>query len=192
MFAVYLENVRRTRPLIHSITNYVTANDYSPGIELVDAGENTVMCRTFSKIYGLGGMRVGWCYAPAPIVGVLNRIRSPFNVAVPSQVAAIAALEDHAFFDLCLAHNEMWRPWLAEQLQALGLGVTPSVTNFVLVHFPDASGAQEANACLQRHEVIVRPVANYGLPAALRISVGTEEEMRRVVAALTEYKEGAA
>ncbi len=170
---------------------YVTRNDYSPGAELVDAGENTVMTRTFSKIYGLGGLRVGWCYAPASIADVLNRVRSPFNVTAAAQAAAAAALEDTQFFDLCLAHNQMWRPWLTEEIRKLGFEVTESVCNFLLVHFAPGDRAK-AEAALTAKEVIVRPVAGYGLPDALRISVGTEEENRRVVAALAEVKEGAA
>jgi len=167
---------------------FVTRNDYSPGAELVDAGENTVMTRTFSKIYGLGGLRVGWCYAPASIADVLNRTRSPFNVSAAAQAAAVAALADMEFFDLCLAHNAMWRPWLTEQMRALGLGVTESNGNFILVHFPKGDTAA-AQAALAEEEVIVRPVAGYGLPDALRISIGTEDEMKRVVSALTAYRE---
>jgi histidinol-phosphate aminotransferase len=170
---------------------YVTRNDYSAGAELVESTGNTVMTRTFSKIYGLGGLRVGWCYAPAAIADVLNRVRSPFNVTSAAQAAAQAAMEDTQFFDLCLAHNQMWLLWLSEQVRALGFEVTPSCGNFILVHFAPG-GAEKAIAALTRHEVIVRPVAGYGLPNALRISVGTEEENRRVVAALAEMKEGAA
>ncbi len=170
---------------------YVTRNDYSAGAELVEATNNTVMTRTFSKIYGLGGMRIGWCYAPAAIADVLNRVRSPFNVSAAAQVAAVAAIEDTQFFDLCLAHNQMWLPWLTEQARALGFRVTDSCGNFLLVHFAPGEVAR-AEAAFARQAVIVRPVAGYGLPDALRISVGIEEENRRVIAALTELKEGTA
>ncbi len=172
-------------------SEFVTRNDYSPGAELVDAGENTVMCRTFSKIFGMGALRLGWCYAPASIADVLNRVRAPFNVSAAAQAAGVAALEDTAFFDLCLAHNQMWRPWLTERIEALGLEVTPSFANFLLVHFPKGD-VPKAEAALAEQAVLVRAVAGYGLPDALRISVGTEEENRRVVAGLTAYKEGAA
>jgi len=167
---------------------FVGRNDYSAGADLVATSNNTVMTRTFSKIYGLGGLRVGWCYAPEEIAGVLNRARSPFNVSAAAQAAAVAALEDTAFFDLCLAHNDMWRPWLTEQVRALGLGVTDSCTNFILVHFP-AGDVAAAQAALSEQAVIVRPLAGYNLPDSLRISIGTEDEMKRVVAALTAYRE---
>lgn len=170
---------------------FVTRNDYSAGADLVDAGENTVMCRTFSKIFGMGALRLGWCYAPQSIADVLNRVRSPFNVSAAAQAAGVAAIEDTAFFELCLAHNQMWQPWLTERISALGLKVTPSSTNFVLVHFPEGD-VPKAEAALAEQAVLVRAVAGYGLPNALRITVGTEDENRRVVAALTAYKEGAA
>lgn len=170
---------------------FVTRNDYSPGTELVASADNTVMFRTFSKIFGMGALRLGWCYAPAAIADVFNRIRSPFNVSAAAQAAGVAALEDTAYFDLCLAHNQMWLPWLAEKIEALGLKVTPSFANFLLVHFPEGD-VPKAEAALARQAVLVRQVAGYGLPNALRISVGTDDENRRVVAGLTEYREGAA
>jgi histidinol-phosphate aminotransferase len=139
----------------------------------------------------MGALRLGWCYAPAAISDVFNRVRSPFNVSAAAQAAGVAALEDTAFFDLCLAHNQMWLPWLAEKIEALGLKITPSFANFLLVHFPEGD-VPKAEAALARQAVLVRQVAGYGLPNALRISVGTEEENRRVVAGLTEYREGAA
>jgi histidinol-phosphate aminotransferase len=168
---------------------YVSRNDYADGTELVDAGENTVMLRTFSKIFALGGMRLGWAYAPAGIVDVLNRVRGPFNVAAPAQAAGIAALEDLAFQDRCRAHNDRLLPWFAAEVGRLGLTTLPSVGNFVMVEFP-ASGphtAAAANEFLMGRAIIPRAVANYGLPNHLRVTIGTEDEMKAVVAALAEF-----
>jgi histidinol-phosphate aminotransferase len=168
---------------------YVSRNDYADGTELVDAGENTVMLRTFSKIFALGGMRLGWAYAPAGIVDVLNRVRGPFNVAAPAQAAGIAALEDLAFQDRCRAHNDRLLPWFAAEVGKLGLTTLPSVGNFVMVEFP-ATGphtAAAANEFLMGRAIIPRAVANYGLPNHLRVTIGTEDEMKAVVAALAEF-----
>ncbi|HEX6978601.1 MAG TPA: histidinol-phosphate transaminase [Alphaproteobacteria bacterium] len=168
---------------------YVSRNDYSAGAELVDVGDNVVMTRTFSKIFALGGMRLGWAYCPPAVADVLNRVRGPFNVSAPAQAAGIAALEDLAFMDRSRAHNDVWLPWLTQQLTALGLKVVPSVGNFVLVEFPKTGPktAAAANAHLNARGIIPRAVANYGLPDHLRITIGTEDEMRAVVAALAEF-----
>jgi histidinol-phosphate aminotransferase len=160
---------------------YVVRNDYEPGIELVEAHKNVVMCRTFSKIYALGGMRIGWAYGSAEIADALNRVRNPFNVNAAAQAAAVAALEDVAATDRAREHNDIWLPWLARELGALGLRVNPSVGNFLLVRFPDADAAWSH---LQRNGIIVRKMAAYHLPDWLRITVGTEAENRAVVAAV--------
>ena len=144
------------------------------------------MTRTFSKIHALGGARLGWAYCPPAIADVLNRVRSPFNVGSPAQAAGLAAIEDTDFTKRVLDHNETWRPWLAQQLQELGLEV-PSVTgNFVLARFPVNSGgtADDADRHLKEHGIIVRRMAAYGLPDCLRITIGLEAEMRAVTDAL--------
>ncbi|MGV6874821.1 histidinol-phosphate transaminase [Pseudochelatococcus sp. B33] len=169
---------------------YARANDYSAGIELVSENENVIMTRTFSKIYGLAALRVGWGYAPAGIADAFNRIRAPFNVNTPASAAAIAALEDEAHLAAAVAHNSKWLEWLNESIRALGLAVTPSAANFLLVHFPREEGrdARAADAFLAARGLLVRAVAAYGLPDALRISVGTEEANRLLVAALAEFQ----
>jgi histidinol-phosphate aminotransferase len=173
---------------------YVQRNDYEAGIELVATNENVVMCRTFSKIHGLAALRLGWLYGPAPIVDALNRIRGPFNVNAPAIAAGIAAIEDSAHVERSRAHNTQWLGWLTEEIGKLGLTVTPSVANFVLIHFPTTEGgrAQDADAFLTRRGLILRQVGAYKLPNALRMSVGSEEANRLVVEALSAFLAGAA
>ena len=173
--------------------DYVRRNDYESGIELVATSDNVVMCRTFSKIHGLAGLRLGWLYGPAPIVDAVNRIRGPFNVNLPAIAAGVAAIEDTAHIEMSREHNTRWLAWLTEEIGKLGLEVTPSVANFVLIHFPTTKGrtAQDADAFLIRRGLILRQVGKYELPNALRMSVGTEEANRLVVAALAEFVKGA-
>ncbi|HWD49976.1 MAG TPA: histidinol-phosphate transaminase [Rhizomicrobium sp.] len=168
---------------------YVRRNDYDTGTELVSQFENVVMTRTFSKIYGLAGLRVGWAFCPAHVADALNRVRGPFNVSIPAQRAAAAALEDMAHVEAAIEHNEKWRGWLLDSIRALGLRVDESVANFVLIHFPKKSGqtARDADAFLTKHGVIVRPVAAYDLPDCLRLTIGSEEANRAAVSALRDF-----
>lgn len=168
---------------------YVRRNDYDTGMELVSQFDNVVMTRTFSKAYGLAALRVGWAYCPPAIADVLNRIRGPFNVSVPAQMAAAAALADRAHLEKALAHNDKWLPWLTGQIRALGLKVDDSVANFVLIHFPSEGphSAKAADAFLTARGLILRGVANYELPHALRLTVGSEEANRLVVEALGDF-----
>jgi histidinol-phosphate aminotransferase len=168
---------------------YVQRNDYESGIELVATTDNVVMTRTFSKIYGLASLRLGWMYGPAHVVDAINRIRGPFNVNGPAIAAGIAAISDTAHVEKSRAHNTRWLAWLTEEIGKLGLPVTPSAANFVLIHFPETKGrtAKEADAFLTRRGLILRQVGVYKLPNALRMSVGTEEANRLVVQALKEF-----
>ncbi len=165
---------------------YVRRNDYSAGIDLVANSQNVVMMRTFSKIHGLAALRLGWAFCPEAIADVLNRVRGPFNVSAPAIAAGVAAIRDAAFMETAVAHNEQWLPWLTGELETLGLTVTPSVGNFILVHFPDEEGrrAPDADAFLQDHGVYLRRMEGYGLPHCLRLTIGTEEANRLVVEAL--------
>jgi histidinol-phosphate aminotransferase len=165
---------------------YVKRNDYESGIELVATSENVVMTRTFSKIYGLAALRLGWLYGPAHVVDAVNRIRGPFNVNAPSIAAGVAALADVAHVERAREHNEKWLAWLTDEIRKLGLKVTPSVGNFILIHFPDAKTAKDADARLTARGLVLRAVGAYHLPNALRMSVGTEEANRGVVATLAE------
>jgi histidinol-phosphate aminotransferase len=167
-----------------------TLNDYGPGTRLVEAGENVVMTRTFSKIYALGGLRLGWAYCPAAIADILNRLRNPFNVASAAQIAGIAALSDAPLVERARLHNDQWRAWTTKELRGLGLEVPQSFGNFVLVRFgaePNRNAAA-ADAFLKARGIIARGMAAYGLPESLRITIGLENEMRAVVAALAEFR----
>jgi histidinol-phosphate aminotransferase len=149
------------------------------------------MCRTFSKIHGLAALRLGWLYGPAPVVDALNRIRGPFNVNQPAIAAGIAAIGDAAHVQMSQAHNETWLAWLTAEIGKLGLVVTPSAANFVLIHFPTAKGrtAQDADRFLTARGLILRQVGAYKLPHALRMTVGSEEANRLAVAALGDFLE---
>jgi histidinol-phosphate aminotransferase len=170
-------------------SEYVRRNDYEAGLELVATTENTVMTRTFSKIYGLAALRLGWAYCPAPVADVLNRVRGPFNVTAPAIAAGVAALQDKAHIEASIAHNEKWLPWVTAECEKIGIEVTPSIGNFVLMHFPSTKGkdAVSADEYLKGRGIILRRVAAYGLPNCLRMTVGTEDDNRRVVAALAEF-----
>jgi histidinol-phosphate aminotransferase len=170
---------------------YVRRNDYEAGIELAGSSENVVMMRTFSKLHGLAAVRLGWMYGPKAIVDVINRVRGPFNVNAPALAAGVAAIQDRAFQDQAIAHNDRWLPWVTKELEGLGLTVTPSVGNFILFHFAAGAegpkGARAADAFLKSKGIILRAVGAYGLPGALRMTIGTEAENRAVVAALKEF-----
>src|SRR5262249_50658896 len=148
---------------------YVRRNDYESGIELVATSDNVVMCRTFSKIYGLAALRLGWLYGPAPIVDAVNRIRGPFNVNAPAIAAGVAATADPALSDMSREHIPRWLAWLTAEIGKLGLEVTPSVANFLLIHFPATKGrtAEDADAFLTARGLILRQVGAYKLPNAL-------------------------
>jgi histidinol-phosphate aminotransferase len=167
---------------------YVRRTDYEAGIELAGSAENVVMTRTFSKI-GLGGARIGWMYGPLHIVDAINRVRGPFNVNATAIEAGIAAIRDRAHVERSVAHNETWLTWLSGEMAGLGLRVTPSVGNFLLIHFPDDQkhSAAAADDYLSARGYILRRVSGYGFPNALRMTVGTEEANRGVVAALTTF-----
>ena len=168
---------------------YVRRNDYGSGLELALEADNVVMVRTFSKIHGLAALRLGWLVGPAHVVDALNRIRGPFNVSAPAIAAGAAAIADEAHVAKALAHNDAWLPKLTEAIEALGLKVTPSVGNFLLIHFPEQTGktAAEADAFLSSRGLVLRAVKAYGLPNALRMTIGSDEANTLVIAALGEF-----
>jgi histidinol-phosphate aminotransferase len=169
---------------------YARQNDYDSGLELARTNDNVVMTRTFSKVYGLAGLRVGWAYGPAHVADTLNRVRGPFNVNIAAQHAAVAALGDREHLERSVAHNETWRAWLRKEIRDLGYDVTESAANFILIHFPDDAGrrASDADRFLCARGLILRGVDAYNLPNALRMTVGGEEANRALVEALREFK----
>ena len=163
---------------------YVDRPDYDAGVKLVDAGDNTVMTRTFSKIFGMGGLRLGWCYGPPAIIDVMNRVRGPFNVSLAAQEAGVAALAEPHWVEAGRAHNAAQRARLATALEALGIKIWPSEGNFLLADFGTPAAAEATDAALRRRGIIVRAMRAYDLPHCLRITVGTAEECDMVVEAL--------
>ena len=167
---------------------YVEEPGYEAGAGLVEAFDNVVMTRTFSKIYGLAGLRLGWGYFPPAIADVMGRIRGPFNVGAPALAAGAAALGDQDFVARNRAHNRRERGWLEQRLGAMGLSFLPSAGNFILVKFPEGEerGARAVLDHLRRGGVLVREMEAYGLSEWLRISIGTQEANRRCIDLLAE------
>jgi histidinol-phosphate aminotransferase len=165
---------------------YVTAADYPDGAELVAEYDNVVMLRTFSKIYGLAALRLGWAFCPPAVADVLNRVRGPFNVTAAAQAAGVAALRDQDHVARSREHNARCMAWFADKLARINLRVEPSVGNFVLVRFADAA---DAAAFLKSRGILVRPMGGYGLPEHLRVTLGSDDEMGAVVAALSDYEQ---
>lgn len=168
---------------------FVRENDYQAGLELVKKSNNVVMTRTFSKIHGLAALRLGWCYGPAEVIDVLNRIRGPFNVAEPAIQAGIASISDHEHLENTYQFNKKWLDKITHELIQMGLKVTPSVTNFILVHFPLEAGQTSADvdAHLKSDGIIVRRMEAYALPHTLRISIGTEEANLALLQSLSTF-----
>ncbi len=169
---------------------FCTEPSFDVGLNLARGCGNVVVTRTFSKLHGLAALRVGWAYAPAAVVAAVDRIRLPFNTTIGAQEAAIVALADEDFQARSLALVETWRPWLTQQLGGLGLDVTPSQANFLLVGFPKAPDGRTAAAAeifLAERGYLVRGLTNYGLPDHLRITVGLEQHNRDVIAGLAAF-----
>ena len=163
---------------------YVTAPDYTTGLDLVGEAENVVMVRTFSKM-GLAAARIGWMVGPEHVVDTINRVRGPFNVNLPAQLAGAAAVRDTEFTARLKEHNHRWRDWLTAELHGNQMRVVPSQANFIMVLFPDAGAATAAFEALMAAGWIVREISqSYGIANGLRISIGTEEAMRGVAGVL--------
>jgi histidinol-phosphate aminotransferase len=162
--------------------------DYDAGAALIAERGNVVMTRTFSKIYGLGGLRVGWGYGPRAVIDVLNRIRGPFNLSTAALAAAEAAVRDVAWVRRCRNENAKWRDWLARTLAEMGVPSDVATANFVLARFADPAEAEACDAHLRGEGIIVRRVAGYKLPHCLRITVGDEASCRRVAHAIGQFK----
>ena len=168
---------------------YVDKKDYTNGIELTTKYNNIACTRTFSKIYGLAALRIGWAYASKEVVEFLNRIRLPFNINSIAQKAAVAALQDTKFIDNAVKHNNIWKPFVEKELQKNEIEIIPGVGNFVLAKFKNI---KQANACysyLENNNIFVRKVSEYGLPEFLRITVGLEKENIFICKIINEFME---
>lgn len=161
---------------------------FDAGKALVEARDNVFMSRTFSKIYGLGGMRVGWGYGPQAVIDVVNRIRGPFNLSAAALAAAEAAVRDTQHTEKCRIENARWRDWLSNKLAELGVPSDTSTANFILARFTNEAEASACDDHLRSQGIIVRKVAGYGLPNCLRITVGDESACRRVAHAIAQFK----
>lgn len=167
---------------------YAQGSDgYENGFNLAKSRDDIVVMRTFSKIYGLAGLRLGYGYCPSEVADICNRLRGPFNVSVPAQIAALAALGDDDFLERSVSHNSEWRAWTGARLTECGLKVYPSAGNFLLVHFKDAEDAESCRQHLKGEGILVRQMGAYKLPHCLRISIGTGEEMELALAAIKMY-----
>jgi histidinol-phosphate aminotransferase len=167
---------------------FVTAPDYDPGTGLAGSADNVVMTRTFSKLYGLASLRIGWAYASTSIIGALQKIRTPFNTNAPALAAATAAMLDREYADYVRDHNSQWLDIMGRELTMLGLQPIPGVANFIFVRFPDParSAAAAANFLLMRG-IIPRPVGAGGPQTHLRITIGLPQENLAVLHALREF-----
>jgi histidinol-phosphate aminotransferase len=168
---------------------FVDDPNYEDGLELARTATNVIVCRTFSKMYGLAALRIGWAYASAAMSDAMDRIRAPFNLNLPGQAAAIAALEDKAFLDHSRAQVLEQRPRLEAGLQRLGLTVYPSQGNFVMARFPTKPGrtAAEAEVFLAGRGILVRGLGGYQIADGLRITVGLGEHVDAVIEGLSAF-----
>jgi histidinol-phosphate aminotransferase len=168
--------------LDHAYEEFVEARDYPNAVDLVNENENVVVTRTFSKIYGLASLRIGWCYSSNYIAEILNKVRGPFNVSGPAQFAAIAALEDEEFFELSKKHNSKWLKIFFDELKNNSQIIAhPSVGNFILLDFGSKENCRKANQALLEQGIIVREMGVYGLENCLRVTIGTDEENSKIL-----------
>jgi len=168
---------------------YIAKDDpaYTDGAEFVETHDNVVMLRTFSKIYGLGSLRLGWGYFPPAVLAVLASIRGPFSVNTAAAAAGRAAMLDRAFVEKSLAHNSTWMPKIQESIRQAGFDPLPSRANFFLIRFVSDAEAAAAHAFMQQRGILLRQMVPYGLPACLRMSLGDDEEMDIVSAAFKDF-----
>lgn len=180
--------------LDQAYAEYLDADEDDGGLELAKTAANVLVTRTFSKIYGLAAERIGWGYASAEIIDALHRIRAPFNVTTAGQAAAIAAVKDQAWVEASRTHNRQWRQWLADEVASLsnhGLRAVPSKANFILILFDGKLSAETAMKGLWDEGFATRWLPGQGLPNGLRITIGTEDQVRAVAAKLRAMAEAA-
>lgn len=174
--------------LDHAYEEFAQETDYPDAIKLVNENENVVVTRTFSKIYGLASLRIGWCYSSLEIADILNKVRGPFNVGGPAQFAATAALKDENFFQESIHHNKKWLEFFYKEFSKTNkIKAHPSIANFILLDFGDTEICKKANQNLLSQGIILREMTSYNLPNCLRLTIGTEEENLRVLKSLQEF-----
>jgi histidinol-phosphate aminotransferase len=173
----------------HAYDEFVTNKDYPKDIlKLVAKNDNIVITRTFSKIYGLASLRVGWCYGSKYVADILNKIRGPFNVSGPAQISAIAALQDNEFLEKSIEHNSKWlKIYFDSLVQNTNFKIHKSVGNFVLIDFFDKNNCDKANIELQNKNIMVREMSSYDLSSALRITIGNNQENEMVISELQNF-----
>jgi len=169
--------------------DYVEEADFDDGAKRADEHGNIVITRTFSKLYGLAGLRIGWAYAPPNIIDTLQRIRTPFNTNGAALAAATEAVQDKEYADFVRQHNAKWLRQINEALTKLGLTMIKSVTNFYLIRFDEfgEAGAEKAWEFLLQKNIIARPISASGPPNCLRLTIGRDEENQAVIQAFTEF-----
>lgn len=180
--------------LDQAYAEYLDADEDDAGLDLAKTASNVLVTRTFSKIYGLAAERIGWGYASADVIDVLHRIRAPFNVTTAGQAAAIAAVKDQAWVEASRTHNRTWREWLAGEVASLanhGLSAVPSKANFLLILFNGKLTAEATMKGLWDEGFATRWLPGQGLPNGLRITIGTQEQVRAVAAKLRAMAEAA-
>ncbi len=193
---IHNDEIRRLREALpdnllllvdEAYAEFVDDDFYQPIFDLTELG-NTVITRTFSKIYGLAGLRVGWGYFPDQVRDQVRKVLNPGNVSLLSQVAATTAMQDQQTAVAARRQIAQQRDFLSNAISRLGLSVVPSQTNFILVDFITQQKAVSAFNYLREHRLVVRPMAAYGLPTCLRITIGTEEQMLLTAKTLTEWQ----
>lgn len=166
---------------------FAKENDYDAGFGLVDKHENVIVTRTLSKLYGLSGLRIGWAYSTADIINTLQHLKGGFNVSKPAQAAGTAAVLDDEYAIECRDKCRSGIDYLTSELRALGLNVTSSVCNFIMLHFQDRDQMKNCDDFLKDHSIMVGPLGAYGLDSTLRITVGTDAENQSFISVMKEF-----
>ncbi len=168
--------------LDHAYQEFVTVDDFYDGLEIVNNHKNVVLTRTFSKIYGLASLRIGWSYSSQNIADILNKARGPFNVSGPAQVSALASLDDDDFTQASKNHNIKWLKILNEELSSINkIKIHPSIANFILIDFLTIENCEKVNQKLLENSIIFREMKAYGLPTCLRATIGTDQENEIII-----------
>jgi histidinol-phosphate aminotransferase len=174
--------------LDHAYEEFVEAEDYPDALDLAKRNENVIVTRTFSKIYGLASLRIGWCYCSKYIAEILNKIRGPFNVSGPAQICAKQALLDEEFLILSKKHNQKWLKILFDEIaNNPSMKAYPSIANFILIDFFSAEKCSNSNRIFLENNMILREMNSYGLPSCLRLTIGNDQENYELIRVLKKF-----